>query len=115
MIHKFSCSVLCNRKLVFSFGGIKIMEKNISESIRDTFDEAMQDYLESPAYKEERFMINKQFLELRKELTPEQAECLNTILNDSDNSNNFMALEAYTRGVLLGLTLHEKFAAMMNI
>lgn len=90
------------------------MEKIISESIRDTFDEAMQDYLESPAYKEERFMINKQFLELRKELTPEQAECLNTILNDSDNSNNFMALEAYTRGVLLGLTLHEKFAAMMH-
>lgn len=90
------------------------MEKIISESIRDTFDEAMQDYIESPAYKEERFMINKQFLELRKELTPEQATCLNTILNDTDNSNNFMALEAYTRGVLLGLTLHEKFAAMMT-
>lgn len=90
------------------------MEKIISESIRDTFDETMQDYIESPAYKEERFLINKRFLELRKELTPEQAECLNTILNDTDNSNNFMALEAYTRGVLLGLTLHEKFAAMMN-
>lgn len=90
------------------------MEKIISESIRDTFDEAMQDYIESPAYKEERFLINKQFLELRKELTPEHANSLNTILNDTDNSNNFMALEAYTRGVLLGLTLHEKFAAMMN-
>lgn len=43
------------------------MEKIISESIRDTFDEAMQDYIESPAYKEARFLINKQFLELRKE------------------------------------------------
>lgn len=90
------------------------MEKIISESIRDTFDEAMRDYIESPAYKEERFMINKQFLELRQELTPKQATCLNTILNDTDNSNNFMALEAYTRGVLLGLTLHEKFVNMLE-
>lgn len=64
------------------------MEKLIAESIKDTFDDAMQDYLESPAYKEERFMINKQFLELRKELTPEQATRLNDILNDTDNSNN---------------------------
>ena len=90
------------------------MEKNITESIKDTFDDAMQDYLESPAYKEERFMINKQFLELRKNLTSEQAECLNTILNDSDNSNNFMALEAYARGVLLGLSMHEKYATMLE-
>lgn len=90
------------------------MEKNITESIKDTFDDVMQDYLESPAYKEERFMINKQFLELRKELTPAQAECLNTILNDSDNSNNFMALEAYARGVLLGLSMHEKYATMLE-
>lgn len=90
------------------------MEKLIAESIKDTFDDAMQDYLESPAYKEERFMINKQFLELRKELTLEQATRLNDILNDTDNSNNYMALEAYARGVLLGLSMHEKFVHILK-
>lgn len=89
------------------------MEKLITESIKDTFDDAMQDYLDSPAYKEERLSINQQFSELRKELTPEQATCLNEILNATDNSNNFMALEAYARGVLLGLSLHEKFHTVL--
>lgn len=90
------------------------MEKLILESIKDTFDDVMQDYLESPEYKEERFTINKQFLELRKELTPEQATCLNEILNATDNCNNFMALEAYSRGVLLGLSMHKKIEKMME-
>ena len=49
------------------------------------------------------------FLKLRRELPPEQASCLNDILNAVDNSNNQLALEALARGVLNGVALYEKY------
>lgn len=76
------------------------MEKLIISNIKDTFDDVMEDYINSPTYQEERRNVNAMFLKLRGELTPEQASCLNDILNAVDNSNNQLALEALARGVL---------------
>lgn len=85
------------------------MEKLIISNIKDTFDDVMEDYINSPTYQEERRNINAMFLKLRGELTPEQASCLNDILNAVDNSNNQLALEALARGVLNGVALYEKY------
>jgi hypothetical protein len=85
------------------------MEKLIISNIKDTFDNVMEDYINSPTYQEERRNVNAMFLKLRGELTPEQASCLNDILNAVDNSNNQLALEALARGVLNGVALYEKY------
>lgn len=86
------------------------MEKLIMRNIKDTFDDIMEDYINSPTYQEERRNVNAMFLKLRGELTPEQASCLNDILNAVDNSNNQLALEALARGVINGMALYEKYA-----
>ena len=78
-------------------------------NIKDTFDDIMEDYINSPTYQEERRNVNAMFLKLRGELTPEQASCLNDILNAVDNSNNQLALEALARGVINGVALYEKY------
>lgn len=85
------------------------MEKLIISNIKNTFDDVMEDYINSPTYQEERRNVNAMFLKLRGELTPEQASCLNDILNAVDNSNNQLALEALARGVLNGVALYEKY------
>ena len=85
------------------------MEKLIISNIKDTFDDVMEDYINSPTYQEERRNVNAMFLKLRGELPPEQASCLNDILNAVDNSNNQLALEALARGVLNGVALYEKY------
>ena len=85
------------------------MEKLIISNIKDTFDDVMEDYINSPTYQEERRNVNAMFLKLRGEMTPEQASCLNDILNAVDNSNNQLALEALARGVLNGVALYEKY------
>lgn len=85
------------------------MEKLIISNIKDTFDDVMEDYINSPTYQEERRNVNAMFLKLRGELTPEQASCLNDILNAVDNSNNQLALEALARGVINGVALYEKY------
>lgn len=85
------------------------MEKLIMSNIKDSFDDIMEDYINSPTYQEERRNVNAMFLKLRGELTPEQASCLNDILNAVDNSNNQLALEALARGVLNGVALYEKY------
>lgn len=86
------------------------MEKLIISSIKDTFDDIMEDYINSPTYQEERRNVNDMFLNLRGELSPEQASCLNDILNAIDNSNNQLALEALARGVINGMSLYDKYA-----
>ena len=86
------------------------MEKLIIDSIKDTFDDAMKDYIDSSEYKEGRERVNTMFQSLRNELTPEQATCLNDILNTVDNSNNKLVLESYSRGVVLGISLHDRYA-----
>lgn len=78
-------------------------------NIKDSFDDIMEDYINSPTYQEERRNVNAMFLKLRGELTPEQASCLNDILNAVDNSNNQLALEALARGVINGVALYEKY------
>ncbi len=85
------------------------MEKLIMSNIKDSFDDIMEDYINSPTYQEERRNVNAMFLKLRGELTPEQASCLNDILNAVDNSNNQLALEALARGVINGVALYEKY------
>lgn len=85
------------------------MEKLIISNIKDSFDDIMEDYINSPTYQEERRNVNAMFLKLRGELTPEQASCLNDILNAVDNSNNQLALEALARGVINGVALYEKY------
>ena len=69
------------------------MEKLIISNIKDTFDDVMEDYINSPTYQEERRNVNAMFLKLRGELTPEQASCLNDILNAVDN------MKCYTKVV----------------
>lgn len=86
------------------------MEKFIMSNIKDTFDNIMEDYINSPTYQEERWNINAMFFKLRGELSPENASCLNDILNAIDNSNNQLALEALARGIINGIVLHEKYA-----
>ena len=86
------------------------MERLIIDSIKDTYDDAMKDYIDSSEYKEGRKRVNTMFQELRRKLTPEQAACLNDILNAVDNSNNLLALESYSRGVVLGMSVHDRYA-----
>ncbi len=88
------------------------MEKLIMNYIKDTFDDIMEDYINSPKYQEERRNVNDMFLKLRGELSPEQASCLNDILNTIDNSHNQLALEALARGVINGIALYEKYAKL---
>jgi len=85
------------------------MKELIISNIKDTFDDIMEDYINSPTYLEERRNVNAMFQKLRGELSPEQAACLNDILNAIDNSNNQLALEALARGIINGVGLHEKY------
>lgn len=85
------------------------MEKLIMSNIKDTFDDIMEDYINSPTYLEERRNVIAMFQKLRGELSPEQASCLNDILNAIDNSNNQLALEALARGIINGVGLYEKY------
>lgn len=89
------------------------MRKQISDSIKDTFDAAMNDYLSSSTYKEERQNINSMFLNLREELSGEQASRLNEILNATDNSDNKLALEAYATGFFLGMSIREEYTKLL--
>lgn len=89
------------------------MKKQIADSIKDTFDDAMKDYVSSSTYKEERHVINTMFLNLRKELSDEQASRLNDILNATDNSDNRLALEAYATGFFLGMSLHDEYSKLL--
>lgn len=89
------------------------MNELLVSSIKDTFDDVMRDYINSPEYLDERWQVNTMFLNLRKELSPDQATRLNDILNATDNSNNELALEAYARGVILGMSVHDKFSDLI--
>lgn len=89
------------------------MKKQISDSIKDTFDAAMNDYLNSSTYKEERQNINSMFLNLRKELSDEQASRLNEILNTTDNSDNQLALNAYVTGFFLGMSIRDEYTKLL--
>lgn len=89
------------------------MKKQIANSIKDTFDAAMKDYVGSSSYKEERQKIDEMFQALRKEMSSEQASRLNDILNLTDNSDNQLALEAYVRGFFLGMSLHDDYAKLL--
>ena len=86
-----------------------VVSHNVTRQPNFKVHDVMEDYINSPTYQEERRNVNAMFLKLRGELTPEQASCLNDILNAVDNSNNQLALEALARGVLNGVALYEKY------
>lgn len=84
------------------------MNYDLTDCIKDSFDDTMKTHMESDNYKEEGWEINKLYFELRNILDiPEYQKKLDTLFNALEERGIATAKEAYHRGVVLGMS-HSK-------
>ena len=84
------------------------MNYDLTDCIKDSFDDTMKTHMESDNYKEEGWEINNLYFELRNILDiPEYQEKLDTLFNALEDRGIATAKEAYHRGVVLGMS-HSK-------
>ena len=79
----------------------------LKDCIKDAFDPAMKSYVESDDYRLAQREFNKMFYAFRAELTQEQCKKLNEMVNALDDLHASLASEAYYRGVIDGIELHN--------
>lgn len=83
------------------------MVEFLKEQIKDGFEPAMESFVKSEDYKAQKWEIEKAFLELRSELSPEQAKELNELMNARDDQESVLTLESFFRGVVYGIALRD--------
>lgn len=79
----------------------------LKDCIKDAFDPAMKSYVESDEYRQAQWEFNKMFYALRAELPDKQGKKLNELVNALDDLHAGLASEAYYRGVINGIELHN--------
>ncbi len=79
----------------------------LKECIKDAFDPALKSYVESDDYRQAQWEFNKMFFSLYNELPEEQQKKLTELSNARDDLESGLALEAYYRGVVHGIELHN--------
>ena len=79
----------------------------LKEQIKDGFEPAMESFVKSEDYRVQKWETERAFLELRSELSPEQAKKLNGLMNARDDQESVLALESYFRGVVHGIGLRD--------
>jgi len=84
------------------------MNYDLEGCIKDSFDNTMQDYLESTAREEETFEFNKMYFAFRNTLTPNEQVTFDALFNAVLESDSALAREAYYRGVVLGIAKNKK-------
>lgn len=84
------------------------MNYDLTDCIKDSFDDTMKTHMESDNYKQECWEINQLYFDLYKILDiPEYQEKLTTLFNALEDRGIETAKEAYHRGVVLGMS-HSK-------
>ncbi len=79
----------------------------LKECIKDAFDPAMESYVDSDDYKQAKYEFNKLYIALYNELPEEQQKKLTVLTNIRDDLESGLASEAYYRGVIHGIELHN--------
>lgn len=85
---------------------VTITKQNITESY--DYDEAMDSYLCSEEYRQKVSSANSLFAAFRRELTLDQCDTLDTLLNLYDDISREEAQEALRTGILIGQGLFDK-------
>lgn len=80
----------------------------LEECMKDALEESMQSYRTSPEYMERRHEIADNIALFKKSLTTQQVQQLNNILDCISTCDAGFASEAYVRGVVEGIALHDK-------
>lgn len=80
----------------------------LEENIADSIDEAMQEYLVSPEYKELQKETDCKINAFKEMLTPEQCSALNIVLDTISNEHAAFTDKAYVTGVVYGIALREE-------
>ena len=84
------------------------MNYDLTDCIKDSFDDTMKTHLESDDYKQESWEINQIYFDLYNILDiPEYQKKLDTLFNALEDRGIATAKEAYHRGVVLGMS-HSK-------
>ena len=84
------------------------MNYDLEYCIKDSFDNTMQDYLESTAREEETFEFNKMYFAFRNTLAAKEQVTFDALFNAVLESDAALAREAYYRGIILGISKNEK-------
>ena len=83
------------------------MFPELKECIKDAFDPALKSYVDSYDYQQAKFEYNKMFYSLYNELPEEQQKKLTELSNARDDLESGLTVEAYYRGVVHGIELHN--------
>ena len=85
------------------------MNIELKNCIMDAFDPAMETFINSSRYHELNRKVDELFSELRAQLSKEQYQKLNELMNARGDVESALASEAYYRGVINGITLQKDF------
>lgn len=92
-----------------------IMNFDIENCIKNSFDNTMKNYLESAEREEETFEFNKMYFAFRNTLTSEEQHKFDALFNAILESDTALAHEAYYRGVVLGLAKNKKILSDIGL
>lgn len=82
---------------------------NLKDSIISSYTETMDDYFESPEYREPLWEFNKMFNKVSKLLDPDDRQALSDLFNAYDEICEDAKSEAFYRGVMLGIAERDSF------
>ena len=85
------------------------MNTELKNCIMDAFDPAMETFINSSQYHELNRKVDELFSELRAQLSKEQCQKLNELMNARGDVESALSSEAYYRGVINGITLQKDF------
>ena len=91
------------------------MSYNLEECIKDSYQDTMKDFTESDTQKEANWEFNKLYYTLRNRLLPEEQQMLDAIFNAMEECNKAETLEAFYRGVVLGIAQHKKVLGELSL
>ena len=79
----------------------------LKECIKDAFDPAMKSYVDSDDYRRAQWEFNKLYMSLYNDLPEEFRKRFTELSNARNDLESGLALEAYYRGVVHGIELHN--------
>ena len=83
------------------------MFQELKECIKDAFDPAMKSYVDSDDYRQAQWEFDQMYIALYNDLPEGLRKRFSELINARGDLESGLALEAYYRGVVHGIELHN--------
>ena len=85
------------------------MTMELEECIKDGFDDSLREYIQSEEYQQRQDELDKLICSFQINMSSEKKIQFKKIIDAIVADDGIIALEAYTRGVIEGIALQNKY------